>query len=89
MRAVRRTVVGGVVLGALAALAGTAAAGAGAPSQANQVTSPFNVLSTTKVGPSPNRVTYGFGAAWTLNGNGSVSRCKHNWENCWANCRRA
>ena len=39
-----------------------------------QATSPYDVLSTTKVGPSPNRVVYGYGATWTLNGNGSVSR---------------
>jgi hypothetical protein len=74
VHAVRGTVIGGVVSGALAALVGTAPAGAEAPARANQVTSPFTVLSTTAVGPSPNHVTYGYGAAWTLNGNGSVSR---------------
>ena len=35
---------------------------------------PFQVLATTKVGPQPGKATYGYGAVWTLNANGSVSR---------------
>jgi hypothetical protein len=35
---------------------------------------PFQVLSTTPVGPQPGKVAYGYGAVWTLNANGSVSR---------------
>ena len=70
-----RTTVGvGLVLGAAAALAVTAPAGSADPARSNQTTTPFNVLLTTPVGPNPNRVVYGYGAAWTLNGNGSVSR---------------
>jgi hypothetical protein len=62
-----RAVVGGLVTGALVAL--VVAGGANA-----QATGTYDVLSTTKVGPSPGKVVYGYGAAWTLNGNGSVSR---------------
>lgn len=35
---------------------------------------PFQVVATTGVGPQPGKVTYGYGAVWTLNANGSVSR---------------
>lgn len=63
----RRAVVRGLLAGAVAALVGAGTASA-------QATGPYDVLPTTKVGPSPNRVVYGYGAAWTLNGNGSVSR---------------
>ena len=63
----RRALVAGITAGGLAALAVTGTAAA-------QTTGAYDVLSTTRVGPSPNRVVYGYGAAWTLNGNGSVSR---------------
>jgi hypothetical protein len=56
--------IAGLVLAAV--LGGTAAAQA--PPE------PLQVVSTTKVGPQPGRVTYGYGAVWTLNANGSVSR---------------
>jgi hypothetical protein len=55
--------IAGLVLAAV--LGGTAAA---------QAPEPFQVVSTTKVGPQPGWVTYGYGAVWTLNANGSVSR---------------
>lgn len=62
-----RAVAAGLAAGAAAVLlwAGGAAA---------QSSPAYDVVRTTKVGPSPNRVVYGYGAAWTLNGNGSVSR---------------
>jgi hypothetical protein len=74
----RRTVVAaGVVLGAVAVL-GTAVAAAGTAPGAREdqagAAPAFNVVATTKVGPKPGRLTYGFGATWTLNSDGSVSR---------------
>ncbi len=35
---------------------------------------PFQVVATTAVGPQPGVITYGYGAVWTLNANGTVSR---------------
>ncbi len=55
---------GGAAAAALAC--GLAAAQAPAP--------PFQVVATTPVGPQPGAVTYGYGAVWTLNANGTVSR---------------
>jgi len=62
----------GLVPMVVAAAVGLGAAGATVAGA--QTTGPFDVVSTTKVGPSPGRVVFGYGAAWTLNGNGSVSR---------------
>lgn len=67
----RRAGVGALIVVAASALVAT---GAAAGATEDPAAGPFTVVSTTKVGPSPGRVTYGYGAAWTLNGNGSVSR---------------
>ena len=63
----RRAVAAGLVTGATALLVAAGAA-------AGQTSPAYDVVKTTKVGPSPGRVVFGYGAAWTLNGNGSVSR---------------
>lgn len=55
---------------AAAVVAGLLAAGASAQAPAP----PFQLVATTPVGPQPGKVTYGYGAVWTLNGNGTVSR---------------
>jgi hypothetical protein len=57
----------------IAALATVAALGA-ATAAAQAPPPPFQVVATTPVGPQPGKVTYGYGAVWTLNANGSVSR---------------
>ena len=56
----------------IAGLAGAALGAATAVAQAPA--GPFQVVATTPVGPQPGAVTYGYGAVWTLNANGSVSR---------------
>ncbi len=69
------TAAAGVALGALAALGAAGASAGTAPgAQADQAPPAFDVVATTKVGSKPGRLTYGYGAAWTLNGDGSVSR---------------
>jgi hypothetical protein len=63
----RPTSIAALALGVLAlCLCGTAAA--------QTPSAPFQILATTKVGPQPGKITYGYGAVWTLNANGSVSR---------------
>ena len=75
MRSAWTAVAAGVALGAVAAFgAAGAAADTGPGAQADQAPPAFNVVSTTKVGSKPGRLTYGYGATWTLNGDGSVSR---------------
>ncbi len=76
MRSVWTAVAAGVALGALGALGAAGAAAGTAPGvqQADQAPPAFNVVATTKVGPKPNRLVYGYGATWTLNSDGSVSR---------------
>ncbi|MGD9571520.1 MAG: hypothetical protein AB7V62_06550 [Thermoleophilia bacterium] len=74
MVSARRLLAVGVVAGAAAILA-AAATGNGAGAREDQATtSPFNVVAATAVGEKPGRLTYGYGATWTLNGDGSVSR---------------
>ncbi len=46
----------------------------GAAVAAAQAGGAFDVVATTAVGPQPGKVAYGYGAVWTLNANGSVSR---------------
>jgi hypothetical protein len=58
----------------LVAAALAVAAFATAPALAQAPTTTYQVLSTATVGPQPGKVTYGYGAVWTLNGNGTVSR---------------
>jgi len=59
----------GLLIAALVVVAlGAATATAQAPA------GPFQVVATTPVGPQPGKVTFGYGAVWTLNVNGSVSR---------------
>src|SRR5262245_6899948 len=68
-------VAAGVVLGAVTVLGTAVAAADTAPgAREDQGTAAFNVVATTTVGPKPARLTYGFGATWTLNSDGSVSR---------------
>ena len=75
MRSAWTAVAAGVALGVVATLgAAGAAADTGPGAQANQAPPAFNVVTTTKVGSKPGRLTYGYGATWTLNGDGSVSR---------------
>ncbi len=75
MVSARRLLAVGVVAGAAAILGAVAATGSGAGAREDQATTPaFNVIATTAVGEKPNRLTYGYGATWTLNGDGSVSR---------------
>ena len=59
-----RLLIAGLAVAALGAATAVAQAPAG----------PFQVVATTPVGPQPGAVTYGYGAVWTLNANGSVSR---------------
>jgi hypothetical protein len=50
------------------------ALGVAAVAAAQTTGGPFQVIATTAVGPQPGKVAYGYGAVWTLNANGSVSR---------------
>src|SRR5262245_3576148 len=63
-----------VALTAAALVAGSAAFAADTTAQATTTAPPFQLVSTIKVGGKPTRVAFGYGAAWTLNTNGSVSR---------------
>jgi hypothetical protein len=55
-----------------AALAGAACAAA--PALAQAPSTAYQVLATAKVGSQPGKLTDGYGAVWTLNGDGTVSR---------------
>ncbi len=61
--------------GAAAALVVIPATGSGAATApATTSLPPFTVVATKAVGGAPTRIAFGYGAAWTLNTNGSVSR---------------
>jgi hypothetical protein len=75
MGAVRSILPRGVSLGAAAALiAASGAIAADTTAPATTTAPPFQLASTIKVGGKPTRIAFGYGAAWTLNTNGSVSR---------------